>query len=558
MNYTLSASDHNLLHLFKCNTNYKKLTQMNKKQQTGNAKNRRQHEINDVLLSFYDTIDNEFHFFKNGQGQGSGQGPNYFDSIFKHKLVNIRATSDKSSEKKIISVLENIPYVPSSIITYIKENCTYILTYSFHIDTNRTAKVNFIIFEDSTYEINNIRKKSASYFKNAVLKIYLWLKIASKHAAKECGPKLECFIYLTPFKRSHPLFSKEHEREHEREHKHEHEKGAETDAAYEDYEEYEELYHHVNIPHGGGVLKPIHINGGISDLCEPSGRIIVYRKEEWFKVFIHETMHNYGLDFGKMNITAANALLHKMFTIQKDVKLYESYCEVWARIMNIVFETYFDINSHAKFSSRTTRKNFIDNLKESEINEGGASLSEGMETNINIASNASVKSARNRRRFLKQFYNYLQYESLFSLFQNIKILNYMGLDYNIISNCTDSNYIVAKKLYKEETNAFAYYIIVSILLSNFNNFILWCIDNNTNIIQFKKNKNSIISFVQFIYKNYKKSELLNIIVDLEIHLETMDTNIKNDEKYDPDEPDKTRKNNEMLRTMRMTIVGGYL
>ena len=129
----------------------------------------------------------------------------------------------------------------------------------------------------------------------------------------------------------------------------------------------------------------------------------------------------------------------------------------------------------------------------------------------------------------------------------------MGLDYNIISNCTDSNYIVAKKLYKEETNAFAYYIIVSILLFNFNNFILWSIDNNTNIIQFNKNKNNTINFVKFIYKNYKSSELLNTIMDLEIRLESMDSdsgeNTNNREKMH---------SNEMLRTMRMTIVGGYL
>ena len=82
--------------------------------------------------------------------------------------------------------------------------------------------------------------------------------------------------------------------------------------------------------------------------------------------------------------------------------------------------------------------------------------------------------------------------------------------------------------------------------------MLWCIDNNTNIIQFKKNKNNIISFVQFIYKNYKKSELLNIIVDLEIRLETMDANMENQDNGE------TRQSNEMLRTMRMTIVGGYL
>ena len=546
MNYTLSKSDHNLLHLFKCGGNYKKIIQMNKKQLTGNAKNKRQHEINDVLLSFYDTIDNEFRLFKNGQGQDQ----DHFDHIFKHKLVNIRTTSDKTIEKKITSVLENTSYIPSSIVNYIKEKCMYVLTYSFHVNETRTAKVNFIIFEDSTYEINNIKKKSASYFKNGVLKIYLWLKIASKYAAKECGPELECFIYLTPFKRSHPIFSKEQGQGQGQG------QGKGVEAAYEDYEEYEELYHHVNTQHGGGVLKPIHINGGVSDVCRPSGRVIVYRKEEWFKVFIHETMHNYGLDFAEMDISAANGLLHRVFTIQKDVKLYESYCEIWARIMNVVFETYFDINSRAKFSSRTTRKNFIDNLKLKENQDGvvpvdGGALVSNTETHgVNMAS---ATSARNRRKFLKQFYTYLQYESLFSLFQNIKILNYMGLDYNIISNCTDSNYIVAKKLYKEETNAFAYYIIVSILLSNFNNFILWCIDNNTNIIQFKKNKNNIINFVQFIYKNYKKSELLNMIVDLEIRLETMDA-----AGTDSTENQESRQNNEMLRTMRMTIVGGYL
>lgn len=513
---------------------------MNKKQLTGNAKNKRQHEINDILLSFYDMIDNEFRLFKNSQGQGQYQ--DHFNDIFKHKLVNIRTTSDKTIEKKITSVLENSPYIPSSIVNYIKEKCAYVLTYSFHVNETRTAKVNFIIFEDSTYEINNIKKKSASYFKNGVLKIYLWLKIASKYAAKECGHELESFIYLTPFKRSHPIFSKEQEQG--------------VEAAYEDYEEYEELYHHVNMQHGGGVLKPIHINGGVSDLCQPSGRVIVYRKEEWFKVFIHETMHNYGLDFAEMDISAANGLLHRVFTIQKDVKLYESYCEVWARIMNVVFETYFDINSRAKFSSRTTRKNFIDNLKLKENQDGVVPVDGGAlvsNTETHAVNMTSATSARNRRKFLKQFYTYLQYESLFSLFQNIKILNYMGLDYNIISNCTDSNYIVAKKLYKEETNAFAYYIIVSILLSNFNNFILWCIDNNTNTIQFKKNKNNIINFVQFIYKNYKKNEILNMIVDLEIRLETMDAAGE-----DNTENQESRQNNEMLRTMRMTIVGGYL
>jgi hypothetical protein len=41
-----------------------------------------------------------------------------------------------------------------------------------------------------------------------------------------------------------------------------------------------------------------------------------------------------------------------------------------------------------------------------------------------------------------------------------------------------------------------------------------------------------------------------MIVDLEIRLETMDTAGTDNH--------ESRQNNEMLRTMRMTIVGGYL
>ena len=58
-----------------------------------------------------------------------------------------------------------------------------------------------------------------------------------------------------------------------------------------------------------------------------------------------------------------------------------------------------------------------------------------------------------------------------------------------------------------------------------------------------------IAYTINIYKNYKNNELLNTIMDLEIRLENMDSNTDNQESH---------RSNEMLRTMRMTIVGGYL
>ena len=81
----------------------------------------------------------------------------------------------------MISLLKNL-YIPTKIANYIIDNATILLEYNCQLDSERTVKINFIIFNNSEYELNNIRKKSASYFKSCVLKIYIWLKILSKYS----------------------------------------------------------------------------------------------------------------------------------------------------------------------------------------------------------------------------------------------------------------------------------------------------------------------------------------------------------------------------------------
>jgi hypothetical protein len=76
-------------------------------------------------------------------------------------------------------------------------------------------------------------------------------------------------------------------------------------------------------------------------------------------------------------------------------------------------------------------------------------------------------------------------------------------------------------------------------MANFNNFILWCIDNNTNLFNFKKDESSVDKFVMFISNNYKNNDLLNMVVNLEKRLEHRQTN---------DEL--------LLHTTRMSIIGG--
>merc|ERR1711990_305671 len=82
------------------------------------------------------------------------------------------------------------------------------------------------------------------------------------------------------------------------------------------------------------VLEPFNVNTGYTTRCN-LGNITIYRKEEWFKVLIHESMHYLGLDFG-----VENHNLHLIFPIDTEISLAEAYVEFWARIFNIYFVSF--------------------------------------------------------------------------------------------------------------------------------------------------------------------------------------------------------------------------
>ena len=514
--------DYNFLKMMKLtNKSYNKIKKSNKKQLSKNSSNPRQTEINNQLKFLYDEVDSQYNMFKTNVVGTATTTTTTTTKCFKHKITKL----DKTNAVLHPSLFKSI-YVPPKIADYIKEKARFLLEYNCDLGDGKTVIVKFILFDTSHYELNNIRKKGASYFKQCVLKIYILLKILSKFSNAECGKNLECLIYLTPFKRKLPSLPND-EMSFQMYHDHDHDAlENEIDGDGDDSDN----MHSVGNPNHR-VIGAYHVNGGLSNICQPDGLIIVYRKEEWFKVLIHETMHNYGLDFTTLDLSMANKRLRSIFSVQTDIKLFESYCETWARVMNVFFESYFELNRHSRifFTPLTTRKKFVNNVN-----------------NVRNVHKQHFVSLKNRNsvidkkeRFLNIFYDNIQHESVFSIFQCVKILNFMGLDYNIISNCNDENYTIVKKLYKEHTNVFAYYVIVSILLGNFNNFILWCIDNNTNLFNFKKDDASIDSFVMFISKNYKNSELLQIIVGLEKILEN-----------------KTSNEETLLRTMRMSVVGG--
>lgn len=350
-------------------------------------------------------------------------------------------------------LLNNNLYVPKEIKDYIIKEATYVIDFHCPFE-GRNSKINIVVFE------KEITKEFLEKMKFYALKIYLWVYLLDKYAIKKCGNNLELFLYLTPFKKELPYSVQD-------------------------------------------IIGPYHVNTGVSDVCQHSGEIIVYRKEEWFKVFIHETMHNLGLDFSMIDNSNIKNKLRKVFTVQTDIKLFESYCEMWARLMNTIMEAYFFVKSE-RFKKIEKKETF----------------------------------------FIEKFYEAIKNEIIFSFYQALKVLEFMGLDYQTITNINDINYSISKSLYKENSNVFAYYVITAILLLHVNDFLLWCYDNNENIINFKKtiNNSNGESFVDFIEKISKKDKLLKLVIKLE-------------DKISKDSIQKNKKMN-LIKTMKMTLIGG--
>jgi hypothetical protein len=77
------------------------------------------------------------------------------------------------------------------------------------------------------------------------------------------------------------------------------------------------------------IFGPDHVNTGYAN----NEHIVIYRKEEWFKVFIHECFHFFHYDGTLFEPSLQDDIL-KLFKVKSDVNLYESYCEIWARTLN--------------------------------------------------------------------------------------------------------------------------------------------------------------------------------------------------------------------------------
>lgn len=117
----------------------------------------------------------------------------------------------------------------------------------------------------------------------------------------------------------------------------------------------------------------------------------------------------------------------------------------------------------------------------------------------------------------------------------------MGLTYrDLYSNDEYSSRL--RKLYKEQTSILSYYILNAVILNIYQEFLIWCQENNTrdSILQFVKNKKKQIDFCKFIENNYKTENMLDSIDCISKMFET--------------ENSKTYKHNNLLKNMRKSLM----
>ena len=319
---------------------------------------------------------------------------------FVDTLVDTRCFEPSISAVREVPKTYDSRYFPKTIKDYIQTNIKYQLTYQCDVH-GRSVKIIFALFTEG--DVANIKKynKSARF-------IYTWLYICGQYSLHKCSKTLAIYLYFTPFSKLPPTSNTV-------------------------------------------ILGAEHVNTAFTYNCIPHGEIVLYREEEWKKVFIHETFHSYGLDFGDYECDNIKKRLARIFPVKSEFELTETYTETWARIMHSAFVSY-----------------------------------------------SSLKDKTDKDGFLLHMNFALEIERLFSLQQIIRVLQFMGLRYGDLYQRCDASRMLRQNMYREDTHVLAYYVLTGILMNDYAGFLSWCTTHNINTYKFDATPRNMSSFIALI------------------------------------------------------------
>jgi hypothetical protein len=250
--------------------------------------------------------------------------------------INIDSTRvnvpNEVAKAKITHILKttfsNIQYIDNTIVEYIDaniNNCSMI-TYENTIN-EQTFTFNFIIYDKTKINIKKLNNcvKAMLLFLQVIINITNNKKVTTnsekvttnseKVTTNICNTNgLQLTIFMTHFVKKFELYTNK-------------------------------------------VLGALNINTGLTYPCLKTGDIYIYRKHEFFKVFIHETLHSYNVDKVLHTNYESNInfqSLIKTFAIAptassyKKIGLNEAITEFWAFIIHTFIYCYNNSNNFVK------------------------------------------------------------------------------------------------------------------------------------------------------------------------------------------------------------------
>jgi len=313
-------------------------------------------------------------------------------------------------------------FFPEEIQRHILNEQSISIAYTFSVG-GREVSLHFVVFNESIHNLNMTEMAAKAR------RVCALVHLVSLHANRNtCSSTLRIYIYLTDFKKRFPT-----------------RKGETLDAE--------------------------HVNTGMSYHCAKDNDVVVYREEEWFKVLIHELFHALGLSFIELDVPTGvhddmQRALQRMYAISHPVRLYETYCEIWARILNGMFDCFTE--------------------------EDRDSAHDAQDLHLQV--------------FMECMMQRLHEDTKFAHTQCGKILQYMDLTHDNIATPTPNNRALVAEKYRENTNVFAYYVLTCILLHSAEDFMTWCYKNNPyrrikprpNVLQFRTLPSNFNGFMELL------------------------------------------------------------
>lgn len=332
------------------------------------------------------------------------------NAFYKAEFIRVIGTSGLQSSQ--------FHYIPNGVQTEIGKKLKYVVHYAFPI-----GKRNFSV------HLVHENKNDTRTLQKQLKKIFMWFYVANSFvSSSECSRQMNIYIYFTSLLKL--------------------------------------------LPSRGAICQE-HANSAFTTSCKPETEINVYREEEWFKVLIHETFHAMGLDFSAVDCVESNNNILGMFQVASDVRVFETYSETWAEIINVLFVSYF-----------SSRRN--ENLDD-------------------FICKIILKTE-----------NHLIWERVFSLFQCAKVLNHYKLTYENLYKNTSNDHVMRTQRYKEKTQVFSYYILKCITMFYVNDFLEWCNENNAQkSIVFTTNSSNISDYCDFFREHYNKPNYVACLREFE-------------------------------------------